>query len=744
MSRRWRVLIVGAGPAGSAAAQVLARGGLEVILVESSRFDEPRIGELLSPEGQLTMERLLPDRFQEFYLTQIGIVGAWAEPALRRFADPSWWALDRVGLDRALAERARDLGAELHIGCKVQKLVRREAVWHFRLDDHDREADWLLIATGRSGQVSRQLGAQIQKFDRQIALAGFLEGEYRSSMDMLLETTPSGWWYGAPIDAKRAVAVFLTDSDLDRGDPQQAWEARLAESVYAKERFGHMSLLAKPSRGASGFSLLVPSYGDGWAAIGEAASSFDPLSNLGIGRAADTGEKVAELILEAAHTSRHPDFLLNAEKVGSEFAVHSGVLIDDYRKVHHFPGSVFWARRVSEVTGSGFQRQRSKPTQIKKLHFPPGQNFDCTNCGKCCRSPWVATVELSKAKQMEFAPETSALARKKCTVPLRVLHDGRLATNVDPEGHCVFLEQNSSLCGLQDTGLKPKSCSQFPFLLRDTPDGVVVGVSFLCSSVQKNEGRPLEAYTEELQNLLLSRAPAVLPRYVPISWGRGVEWDKCATLDHYLLGGEDPIERIRNLRWYLAHWLQKPGSDDFELSGPVPREWLIELERQMSLSLLSRIEFGFAQSQQSLFDGLLDGRPVELCKVGWQGQVKLVQERYRVEYQPWIYQETKRFLKALLHRKFLYFDGPVYHNLLVLSAIPKLLILYAAIYAAKREAEQVSLEDYHGALDMIELELTAHSKKVSAAQTFFYWHMGLLRQGFAEARPQFLDQHTEV
>ncbi|MFN8423192.1 MAG: FAD-dependent monooxygenase [Anaerolineae bacterium] len=118
------VVVVGAGPAGSALAALLARGGIDVVLLERDAFPRDKLcGEFLSPEaGQL--------------LAAIGCrdaLAALAPPVLAaaRFTLPSGFALDvplpgegwglsRRALDAALASHAAASGARL--------LERTEAV----------------------------------------------------------------------------------------------------------------------------------------------------------------------------------------------------------------------------------------------------------------------------------------------------------------------------------------------------------------------------------------------------------------------------------------------------------------------------------------------------------------------------------------------------------------------------------------------------------------------------------------
>src|SRR5690606_24955552 len=123
------------------------------------------------------------------------------------------------------------------------------------------------------------------------------------------------------------------------------------------------------------------------------------------------------------------------------------ILTDDYRKVHHFSQSVFWSRRVSGGRGDSFRRVKTSGRRSEELIFPEGQKFECSQCGKCCRSAWKASVDLSRLHQMNAALETTKLAKKHCVTPLRVLEDGRIVTNETSDGTCIFLEEKTSLCG---------------------------------------------------------------------------------------------------------------------------------------------------------------------------------------------------------------------------------------------------------------------------------------------------------
>ena len=712
-----RFLIVGGGPAGSAAALTLARAGCRVTLIEQTAYQGERVGELLSPEGQATMAELCPNLFEKFYLTQIGIVGTWGSDSLSPLAEREWWTLERRAFDRALAEEAERAGAQLLTGQKVRSVKRNtEGGWSVLCQGIQLEADWLIDATGRSSQISRLQGAQIQKFDRQIALVGLLEGEVAAPPDMLLETTESGWWYAAPIDSERAVAVFVTDSDLDKGEARLAWESHLNASRHVKERFGNLRTITNPWRVASGFSLLVPGYGDRWCSVGDAYAAFDPLSDLGIGRSVDMGLKLGTFLAEATLQGLEPDLFSLYQSLGSEFRAHADLLLQDYRQVQRFPHSKFWQRRVSSSPHESPLRVRSQGSQPGRLIFPEDQRFECTGCGKCCRSDWVPRVEIGRRE---------LFVKKEGYHAVRVLDDGRLATNVTADNSCVFLSRSDDSCRLYGEELRPDSCLQFPFMLRETPDGVEVGLSFICPSVQQNRGRPLQEYSKELVGLLARRSPNVIPQMVSISWGRGLNWSGYKELESFLLKSESISDRIRLLRWYLITWLNNPAQESPGLTGNAPLESLQKLEATMATHLIVQIEATDPTTRTTIVQTLLERGKVRLPHTGWSGGVSQLKLCLWSGPKDWLQTEVERYLRALVQRKFLLLNIPLLHNLCVLAALPDLLGVYAAAIACKRGATRFTEEDYFAALELVESKVIAYSRPDRMAQNFAAWHQSL-------------------
>src|SRR3954471_23210525 len=123
------VVIVGAGPAGSALAMELARDGHSVLLLEGARFprDKP-CGDYLSPRALASLERLgcgpavramgsTPIRSSRLYLGRDQLV-CGSLPHVSGLPDHGL-AIPRRELDHLIYRRAIEAGAEGREGCRV-------------------------------------------------------------------------------------------------------------------------------------------------------------------------------------------------------------------------------------------------------------------------------------------------------------------------------------------------------------------------------------------------------------------------------------------------------------------------------------------------------------------------------------------------------------------------------------------------------------------------------------------------
>ncbi len=116
------MLIIGGGPAGSAAAIGLGAAGAEVTVVEARAFPRAKVcGEFISPGATGVLEALLPPgelrsagarRVTELVLERGDRSRSWGMPTAA-------WTLSRGELDRRLLDRARQAGAEVLQPCRA-------------------------------------------------------------------------------------------------------------------------------------------------------------------------------------------------------------------------------------------------------------------------------------------------------------------------------------------------------------------------------------------------------------------------------------------------------------------------------------------------------------------------------------------------------------------------------------------------------------------------------------------------
>src|ERR1043166_1971148 len=130
----FEAIVIGAGPAGSAASATLAEHGHRVLVLEREKFPRYHIGESLLPftfeplQRLGLIEKMRRSAFVKKYSVQfISQSGKASQPfyffdRYDRDTVAQTWQVLRSEFDEMLLENARDLGATIHQGVTVKSL----------------------------------------------------------------------------------------------------------------------------------------------------------------------------------------------------------------------------------------------------------------------------------------------------------------------------------------------------------------------------------------------------------------------------------------------------------------------------------------------------------------------------------------------------------------------------------------------------------------------------------------------
>jgi flavin-dependent dehydrogenase len=365
----FEVAVVGGGPAGCAAALALRRLGVQgVLVVEAGSYEGPRIGETVPPEIRLLLDRLGlgPDFLADGHEPCPGSCSVWGsgEPGYNDFLlNPhgTGWHLDRRRFDARLAHAAAAAGAELWERARFDAVesvgTRDDGGFTLRLSGAGGprrvRARFVVDATGSRARFARGVGATARRHDRLAYVAAFLDLPDRScgepmSRLTLLEAVEYGWWYAARLPGGRATAAVATDPEILRRETlhrEEVFRARLAETRLLREQLGSARPSGEPLvvRAAPSFRLDPPG-GDDWLAVGDAASSYDPLASQGIHKALLDGLEAAEAI--AGRLSGEAGGLdAYRSAVAARFEDYLAVRDHLYRLERRWPAAPFWVRR---------------------------------------------------------------------------------------------------------------------------------------------------------------------------------------------------------------------------------------------------------------------------------------------------------------------------------------------------------------------------------------------------------------
>jgi menaquinone-9 beta-reductase len=304
-------VVVGAGPAGSIAALVLARGGARVALADKAAFPRDKAcGDLIGPRGVQVLTDLglkVPDAGHGSDLLAVGPSGNRSRlPAFPGRSYPGHGiVVPRVAFDNALREAALAAGA-VGVRARITAVEKGpdETVRAVLADGQRLAGDVIIGADGALSTVARLTGM----LDSAAALWGFavrayVPGEVPLPLLVLLESAPwriypgYGWLFPGA-DGQANVGIGIGMGGTRHSAPLRGDLDRFTELLRSR---GDLRPGAEPGPVVGGWLRMggtgTPAAAGNVLLVGDAAGLINPLQGEGIAPAMISARLAAEAVL---------------------------------------------------------------------------------------------------------------------------------------------------------------------------------------------------------------------------------------------------------------------------------------------------------------------------------------------------------------------------------------------------------------------------------------------------------------
>ena len=298
------VIVVGAGPAGVAAAILLVERGWSVTLLDKAAFPRPKIcGEYLSPESARILDRLgalkavdeaggQPLRGMKIVAPDgTVIVGSYPTTGPWRSHRDYALAIPRERLDHILVERARSLPVDVRERHRVTELVRegREVTGVHAQDAEGRalelRARLVIGADGRASAVAAALGLLRPHPLRRMALIQHVAGLHGFDERGEIFVDPPDYAILNPVApglVNLGLVVPLAHARPFAGRLETFFHARLRQMPRLASRLEGMKPVGSmQAMGPLAYRVKAPGAG-GVMLVGDAAGFYDPFTGEGI------------------------------------------------------------------------------------------------------------------------------------------------------------------------------------------------------------------------------------------------------------------------------------------------------------------------------------------------------------------------------------------------------------------------------------------------------------------------------
>jgi flavin-dependent dehydrogenase len=374
----WDIIVVGARCAGSAVGLLAARAGLRVLLIDKAHLPSDTLStHMIHESGIARMARWDPE-----LLARVRASGC---PALTRsttdlghFAyEADHWPIDgnsagycprRTVLDPILAQAAVDAGCHLRTDATMTAVIRDgDRVVGIRTETrgggrHEDTARLVVGADGRSSAVARAVGAR--EYDTKPTTTCTYYAYWADSRiaSTVISPREGRVVVAVPTNDRLAVvtAIFpISEFGAVKSAIEQHYHQALATSPIVSEQLAGAVRVGRFYGTADLPFHYRTAFGPGWALVGDAGHTKDPILARGISDAFRDAEELVRAIVEGWSGAAAPEGALAAWAADRDAAT---------RDMYEFTFRLSLLGKTSPLMDRIYEAARTNPTLASRFH----------------------------------------------------------------------------------------------------------------------------------------------------------------------------------------------------------------------------------------------------------------------------------------------------------------------------------------------------------------------------------------